>query len=181
MANAAIFLIVFGVTSFALGMMADLIDTFFEELRSLRDNFSPTRGPIQGYPNRFCTILAGCRWRSDDDCRVVGPRLKLKFGLPLHYSHVQHSSRSAFTRTRDGELSSPKLSSSEFYTGRVPPSKHHLTSSSCKQLLQEWELVYLSQTLRLIRVRRVFFFETTEKWFGIGFFYTKARGGPGRG
>jgi len=39
-------MIVFGATFFALGMMPDLIDTFFEGMRNFRDNFSPTRGPI---------------------------------------------------------------------------------------------------------------------------------------
>jgi hypothetical protein len=46
MAKAAIFLIVFGATFFALGMLPDLIDTFFEGFRNVRANFSPTRRPI---------------------------------------------------------------------------------------------------------------------------------------
>lgn len=48
MAEMAIFVIVFGACSFALGLMPDVIATFHEELRNLRDNFSLTRGPIDG-------------------------------------------------------------------------------------------------------------------------------------
>ena len=50
MAKAAIPLIAFGACLFALGMMPDLIATFHEELRNLRDNFSLTRGPTDDIP-----------------------------------------------------------------------------------------------------------------------------------
>ena len=48
MAEMAIFVIVFGACSFALGMIPDVMATFIEELRNLQDNFSVTRGPIHG-------------------------------------------------------------------------------------------------------------------------------------
>ena len=50
MAKAAIPVIVFGACFFALGMMPDVIATFIEELRNLRDNFSLTRGPTDDIP-----------------------------------------------------------------------------------------------------------------------------------
>lgn len=48
MAKAAIPAIVFGAVLFAIGMMPNVIATFFEELRNLQDNFSLTRGTIDG-------------------------------------------------------------------------------------------------------------------------------------